>query len=387
MQPSISPPCVMRLYSGPLQGCEFLLEQPCTLFVTAPQAQAAETEWALQLPESAIYLPTASLCNNFEILLPSAGDDEYRVRELGEPIEEQVLPFQKVHHLAGVTFALRLQEQEWDPLLMAPRSLYGSSSGLIKHMQPRRAARAVMAAVVLLAGALVVAWFSFRENAVHSVEKLVAGAASPLQIVHGNDRTVYVFAENERDLAWARQVMTRNGHAAAHVSTPYLEVQRLQRLLAERMPSLAWHRIDFSDVRHPRLWISTQRNRPSRDFDRALETLLHEAAPYAQRFSVERADDQQLIRLAEQALAQLALPYEISSGPEGVTFTLRGSLHDTQLSAVRGLVTGFYRQWGDRYVHFAVELKDDWLQNKSFQYGPHGYIKMTPSSWYFPKPL
>ena len=46
-----------------------------------------------------------------------------------------------------------------------------------------------------------------------------------------------------------------------------------------------------------------------------------------------------------------------------------------------------YLQWGDRYVHFAIELKDDWMKGKSFQYGADGYIKMTPSSWYFPKPL
>ncbi|WP_306461289.1 PrgH/EprH family type III secretion apparatus protein, partial [Pseudomonas fluorescens] len=47
----------------------------------------------------------------------------------------------------------------------------------------------------------------------------------------------------------------------------------------------------------------------------------------------------------------------------------------------------FNQQWGERYVHFAIELKDDWLKGKSFQYGPQGYVKMTPSSWYFPKPL
>jgi len=81
------------------------------------------------------------------------------------------------------------------------------------------------------------------------------------------------------------------------------------------------------------------------------------------------------------------LPYHRSAQANSITFTVQGALADTELQAVRDYVSGFYRQWGDRYVHFEIELHDDWLKGKSFQYGPQGYIKMTPSSWYFPKPI
>jgi len=120
---------------------------------------------------------------------------------------------------------------------------------------------------------------------------------------------------------------------------------------------------------------------------RELETLLKNATPYAKAFVVRSADDRDLTRRAEQGLARLAVPYERQDKDASVTFTVQGSLQDTELSAVRDFVNEFYQLWGDRYVHFAVELKDDWLKGKSFQYGPKGYIKMTPSSWYFPKPL
>lgn len=392
MQDSPTTPCVLRLFSGPLQGCEFILERPRTLFVVGAQASLGDPERALQIPEDAIYVPLAAeheQTENFEVLLQADIHNGCIVRALADTVTERVLAFQVIHRLAGLQIALRRQDQTWDPRLLSAAPTTGSvvewlkqSHGWHPWLRPGVAASLLML-VLLLTGA----WYGFSDHSRDNVEKLVAGSAGALQVVHGSDRQVYVFADNERDLNWARQVMARNGHPPSQVLTPYLERARLQHLLAERMPRLAWYRIDFSDVRQPRLWISSQRNHASPSFDRTLQTLLQEAAPYARHFHVQRADDHDLTQRAEQSLVRLALPFERSDRADGVTFTVRGSLQDAELSAIRSLVNEFYRQWGDRYVHFAVELQDNWLAGKSFQYGPQGYIKMTPSSWHFPQPL
>ncbi|MCY1453938.1 Protein PrgH [compost metagenome] len=95
-------------------------------------------------------------------------------------------------------------------------------------------------------------------------------------------------------------------------------------------------------------------------------------------------DDNLLADLAQEGLQRLSLGFNRSEQEGSVTFAVTGNLQDSELAAARRYVDSFYRQWGDRYVNFTVELKDDALSDKSFQTGPQGYIKMTSSSWHFP---
>ena len=109
--------------------------------------------------------------------------------------------------------------------------------------------------------------------------------------------------------------------------------------------------------------------------------------PYARQVRIAFADDRLAARHAEEGLARLGIDYRRLDKRDSITLSVQGALQDSELLAVRDYVNEYYRLWGDRYVHFAVELKDDWLKGLSFQYGPSGYVKTTPSSWYFPKPL
>jgi type III secretion system PrgH/EprH family protein len=377
--------CVLRLFNGPLRGCEFILDRPGTLFVVSNPA-LLDDQQRPSVPADAIFVPLEEGGCNFEVLLTDNSLSGCVIRELGENACEQPLAFQTLRQVGALSIAVRPQDQPWEPLLLASAAENDSATAALKSAHLKRPWLAPLLAGVLVCMGVAGAWYGLRDTSVSTVEKLVNGSANALQVVHGRDRGVYVFASSERDLHWARQVLTRNGHSAEQVLTPYLERLRLQQVLAEHMPQLAYHRIDFGNVSHPRIWLSNQRNRINPAFERDLEALLLKATPYATTFSVHSADDQALTHRAEQALARLAVPYERLQRADSVTFSIQGSLQDAELSAVRALVNDFYRQWGDRYVHFAVELKDDWLKGKSFQYGPQGYIKTTPSSWYFPKP-
>lgn len=384
---SATPPlsCVLRLFSGPLQGCEFVLTQPCTLFVTGLLDQDGER--SLLMSPEAIYLPHSGPGGNFEVMLPQPGATEIQVRLLGDAIEEHPLALQRVHELGGVRVALRTLEESWQPELFSSLSAKEPPSAptLVRGSQRMPWLGLALMLVVLVAGAGG-GWYALHDERVSTVESLLVGSASLLRVLPGGDGSVYVFADNERDLNWARQVLRRHGHAADQVRTAYLETQRLRALLAEHMPQLAWHRIDFSDLQHPRLWLSEQRNRPGPELDRELEALMLAAMPYARTLAIRRSDDRLLLRHAEQALQRLAIPYVQHERAGGVTFAVQGSLQDAELAALRGLVSDFHQLWGDRYVHFAVELQDDLAKGRSFQSGAAGYIKTTPSSWHFTQP-
>ncbi|WP_458737052.1 PrgH/EprH family type III secretion apparatus protein [Pseudomonas chlororaphis] len=388
MQDSPARQCVLRVFNGPLQGCEFVLAQRRSLFVVGSEADFCSIDHPLSVPQDAIYIPLESGGCNFEILL---GDDDCSgcvVRVLsGEGVVERPMPFQSLESVSGLLVAVRPFDEAWrsELLVRAPAVPADSEPTRVPGTVPQRVAVGV--ALVLVIGLAVLGWYASRPSPVSSVEALIAGGGNSMTVVYGRDRTVYVFADSERDAGWGRQVLVRNGYSATQVLTTYDERGRLENLVSSLAPQLAYHRLDLSDPVVPRLLVSRQRSLLTPELQRRLESALSTAAPYAREVKIVRSDDNEFVRLAEQGLQRLALPFTRHKHADSVTFTVEGSLEDAELQALSGFVANFGRQWGDRYVHFAIELKDDWLKGKSFQYGPQGYIKMTPSSWYFPKPL
>jgi type III secretion system PrgH/EprH family protein len=379
---------VLRIFNGPLQGCEFKLVERRTLFMVGPQERFCDNQQPLSIPADALYIPLARDGCNFEVLVTGNAVTGLNLRILGEgDVQERVCAKQTLESVGGLRFAVRPANEPWDDALLGADDppLLEVLEGRGKNTAPPWAgAVAGLVAVALLAGG----WYWLRPNPIADVQTLISGSSAGFTVLHGRDRTLYAFAASERDANWGRQVLERSQHKpTTRVLTPADEQDRLQRLVAAAEPALAWHSIDLSDPGQPQLLVSNQRNLLTPALQQRLTTLLREAAPYARDVTVAGRDDQQLAGLAEQGLKRLGLSYSRSAHANSVTFTLQGSLRDVELQAVREYVAGFYRQWGDRYVHFAIELHDDWLKGKSFQYGPQGYVKMAPSSWYFPKPI
>ncbi|HDS1817656.1 TPA: PrgH/EprH family type III secretion apparatus protein [Pseudomonas putida] len=388
MQDSPATQCVLRVFNGPLQGCEFDLAQQRTLFVVGSEAKFCSIEHPLSVPEDALYIPLECGGRNFEVLLGDHGGSECVVRILGdEGMVERLIPFQSLENISGLLIAVRPFDDTWrsELLVQRPALLAASEPARVPSTVLRRVA--VGAVLVTMVGLAMFGWYASRPTPVSNVETLIAGGNNSMVVVYGRDQAIYVFADSERDAGWGRQVLVRNGYSATQVRTTYDERRRLESLVSSLAPQLAYHRMDLSDPVVPRLLISRQRSLLTPELQRRLESALVAVAPYAREIKIVRSDDDELMHLAEQGLQRLALLFTRHTHTDGVTFTVEGTLEDAELRALGDFVAEFGRQWGERYVHFAIELKDDWLKGKSFQYGPQGYIKMTPSSWYFPKSL
>ncbi|WP_338806820.1 PrgH/EprH family type III secretion apparatus protein [Pseudomonas chlororaphis] len=388
MQESPAMQCVLRVFNGPLQGCEFALTQMRTLFIVGGGANFCESDQPLTVPEDAIYVPLESGGCNFEVLIGDVSDKACIVRMLdGAEVVERSLPFQVLEAVGGLRIAVRPVEDAWRDELLAPVPSLSSGKRLTRVPGSCLQRILIGCSIMLVLGLSVFAFCTWRPSPVSSVEALIAGASTGMTVLNGGDRAVYVFADSERDAGWGRQILVRNGYAATQVLTTYGERKRLEDVLASVAPQLAYHQLDLRDPAVPRLVVSRQRTLLTPELQVHLEKALRVAAPYVRQLEVVTRDDSELLELAKQGLQNLALPFALNEHAGGVTFTIEGNLEDGELQALREFFTDFDRQWGEHYVHFAIELKDDWLKGKSFQYGPQGYIKMTPSSWYFPKPL
>lgn len=376
-------PCVLRFLNGPLQGCEFALHEPRTLFIVAP-VDLLGTVSAISVPPDAIFVPLDHGGCNFEVLLDDAVTGGATLRLLGEQAEVRHCAFQQCERVGTLQIVLRAHDQQWTSLSLGLQPPL-SSPEPVASWRPTRLVKWLGGSVAL---GLLVATISIgslpQPTPEMDIRTLIAGASADVVVLHGRDAMVYVFASSERDAGWSRQVLMRNNLLPGKVLVRDQERRRLEKLLVDHDPHLAWHTLDLKDPSTPRLVISTQRNVLNAQAQTRLVDKLLEAAPYASDVVVQLQDDTLLSSLAQEGLQRLSLVFTRVEHGDSVTFAVEGNLQDSELAAARQYVDAFYQQWGDRYVHFAIDLKDDLLKGKSFQVGPQGYIKMTSSSWHFP---
>ncbi|AOZ53019.1 hypothetical protein BKX93_22975 [Chromobacterium vaccinii] len=356
--------------------------------MVGPSEALAEPHQLPELPGDTLYVPLADGGVNFEILI----DEDAQIRELGQDeVAEYPAGFNQIIRVGALELALRPQDQSWLPeVLNHPRQ-----TDTLATKPPRRRNRwlAVPALLALLAAAGLgfgsyEQWQDGSQRKTMELSALLGNNPQRFQILPGQDGRFYVAAASERDTAWARQALLRSDDPQDfEVITPLRENERIGRWLAAAYPDLAYYCLQLNDPRHPQLWISLQRAALSAEDKMRLAARLVESLPYADKVDIVPVDDAAAAREAEAGLRRLALPFRRQDNPSSVVFAISGSLGDDELQRARQFVDRYYRQWGGRYVQFAIELKDDSLKGKSFLYGSQGYIKLDASHWYFPHTL
>ncbi|WP_260955015.1 PrgH/EprH family type III secretion apparatus protein [Pseudomonas citri] len=378
-------PCVLRILNGPLQGCEFLLSEGTTLFVVGAMDLLGGDAGSASIPAQTLFVPLEAGGCNFEVLADQATADGLPLRLLGESVEIRHCAFQARVQIGSLQIALRPEYQPWAPDCLGQGSDTPSEAAtFVSGRAPWMRWGAAALALVVLA-AMLGLWSMPQPKPETDIRALITGASAQVQVLAGRDHAVYVFVDSERDAGWSRQVLTRHNALSGKVLMRDQERRRLEQVLVDQDPQLAWHFLDMRDPSTPRLLLSGQRNVVTPDKQaRLLDTLLA-AAPYADDVVVQIQDDKLLADLAQGGLQRLALPFSRIEHEDSVTFAVEGNLQDAELAATSQYVDDFYRRWGDRYVHFTVALKDDALKGKSFQTGPQGYVKTSASSWFFSK--
>jgi type III secretion system PrgH/EprH family protein len=383
---------VLRLLNGPLSGCEYHLNGDTTLVVAGAASTLlgamAHKEAAERpvFPESAIVVPMDG-GSNFEIILDDNARDGFRLRTLAPQLEEYVRPYQEVCRVGTLAFAVRPADADWAPGIVDALPTAAEPEDVTPRQRSWliRMLLGVIALFALLALGLAL-WMTLKDNQrVAEVAAVVTGSSGQYRLLKGSDGAIYIFADSERDVSWARQALTREGLiASARVSTLRDEELRLCKLLLESYPTLSFHRVKLANSARPVVVLSQERAHISSKERQALTASLATWMPYAESIGIATWSDAMLDEQARAGLDRLGIAYERVGNADSVTYTVQGSLNDIELARLQVFTDSFYRDFGTRYIYFSVALKDDWLKGKSFKYGGPGYVKMTQQHWFFP---
>lgn len=385
---SISNRIVLRVLNSVLHGCEFHLLHGRTLFVVGQSSSFVMNDLIPVLPEETFFIPLSEGGVNFEVLFESTSTDSVTIRELDEKggqAHTRIATFNNVLNVGPLMIALRPEHLDWSSEVL--EYSYVKTSSHMKRGKRYLPLIVGLITVVLFFSVGGMLWENPQKQATE-LGGLLGTDNQRFNVIPGRDKVLYVFANNDRDAIWAKQVIARGDYREpAEVINSYQENKRISSWMADNYPFLAYYRLQMDNPRQPQLWISRQRVTLDSDAIKTLSSELTKLLPYTDVVNIVLIDDTVAVRQAELELKRQDLPYSRSEQTDTVTFVIQGALNDGELLRAKNLVDDYYSQWGGRYVAFAIELKDDWLKGHSFQYGDKGYVKMSPGHWYYPKPL
>jgi len=378
---------VLRILSGSLHGCEYRLQAGTTLFVVKPERALLSGELAPDLPENAIVIPGDESSENFEVLLADPEREEFVVRRLpGDGIDETTYRYREMCEAGGLLLSVRPPHEEWaDPLAPSSSSETEPAAERKKVRWGRHAGAAAMLIVGAVTAMLVLSRADDSVPPVPDIETAIGGSASGYAVLKAAKHDVaYVFARTQRDVARAKQALTRAGLTGnIKVVAQRDEESRVRRRLLESEPGAAVHRVRLDDPTRPVLMLSDERAPRDDGVVRRWRELVRGWLPYAEAVEVERLSDATIEQHAIAGISAAGAMYRRIATDSGVVLRIGGELDDVARVKLGRFIDGFERGFGAHYVSFVTERGPEWLKEKSFKYGGVGYVKESGKHWYF----
>ncbi|TCL06148.1 PrgH/EprH family type III secretion apparatus protein [Sodalis ligni] len=380
---------VVRLLNGLLKGCEYHLSSGKTLFIAADGGELDACALP-SFPQDSVLLLAEGESVNFEIITAPATGETAVLRILDDSeARETALEANRAYPVGSLMLAIRKGNETWSDEILNFQVDKAPAPVPLRNKNRNRWVIAALACTAVTAFILVLLLgkWDVQQREIMALANQLSDEPEKYRILSGRDGTMHVLTADDQDASWGRQSLVRSKASQKVTIASYREeTQRIGRWLEVNYPFIKLHHFNLEQPTQPLLLISRQRN----VVDDAGITRLHkglmEQLPYAQDIRLENMDDQAVATDAEEGVKKLAVPYTRIDNADSVTFVITGALNDGERQRIRSFVEGYERRWNGHYVQFAVELEDDWLKGKSFKYGQHGYVKMTPGHWYFPKP-
>lgn len=380
---------VIRFLNTQLKGCEYRITEAETHYFIQQQDELKRQQDLLISPAN-IFVPDEELSLSFDII---AGQEHEKPRLVAiaekEPVEI-TLNYQQVCHYCGFWFALREPEDtEWHDEVNNFVLPALEQAGTVNKKSKKTIYASLSALVtVIVLGMLFAGYYLDSEDKKKiSLIQVLGNDEQAYSVSLGNDRQWYVFAEDEESRNWAARALQKSADFSQSVIVNKRnEASRLAHEINRRWPQIRFHLIRFDNPEIPELVLSKERGgidlRDKAKVDAFRHGLLG-LLPYARNVHFSMISDAVVANQAEQGLREIAEVYSKDKQHDRVSFTVRGYLNDSELNDLKKFIVEFNKKWQRHYVHFKIELENDRLKGKSYQYGSGGYVKLTPRHWDF----
>lgn len=394
---------VFKVLGGSLNGIEFSLE-PQDYFIYVGDGQTEQD--SLARAERTLHIPTNGARDNFIVQLSSLADDvQFSVTVCGQAGQQnQLLMLNSVCEVEGVYFAVRRAGQSWSdevrqgvpvPVALSHPSAQVAADQPLTQARPSGGRGRFLRYALLLVLVGLVAAAGWRYNRAGRGPDPVVSAAGELQklvgdrpgysLHPGRGGVKYLFASNLNQSQWVQQALVRENFTSHwRVVTPKAEVTRLSAILEQN--NIAFYAIRLSDPAHPVLLLSSTRSRTDAASLAHVNQVFLDAAPYANDLNIVLYEDAQVLDKAQQGLKALGIEYQILQSESAVTLSTWIPSADVDLNVFSRFVSDFYQNWGQNYVKFSVDIREDTMKGRSFKYGQEGVVTMNKSHWSFQKP-
>ena len=380
-------PYVIRILNGPLMGCEYPLQAGKILFIVGKHSAVAEEGFFPVFPDDTVYIPLEQGGVNFEITTDNNNPSDKRIalhelRDTGR--HTRYVDCNTPVRVGELVIAVRARDEVWSTaILLYPENRDGKKGKKRRgYLVP---GLCLLALAVVISGAIRL--WNTPQHRTAELNALLGDEQHRFKILPGKNHLYYIFARNEQDRLWARQVAVREGYGdSALVIDADTENKRIATWFDSHYPTLAYYRLHLDNPEKPRLWVSRQRTDLNASLHKHLTENLMALLPYARTVDIVPVSDETALSQAEEGLKHRNIPFYRKGTGTNLTFMISGELNDTEIFRAREFIKQYNQKWGERYVQFGIELINDRSKENSFLYGKYMYMKDAPDVWSFINP-
>lgn len=386
----------LKILSGPFVGLEYNLQPGDTVLqlVRDVATSASVSGPALSAAHNILLVATAAECGRLIVRCTQSDDGAFiMIAEQRESAEESdgfvpVVTNEPQCYL-GLHLAIATVDTPWNASVLA---FVPPASEIIPDAKPRHAEiqqKRRWLPAALVAGSLVAAavigvgyYLNLPEVQAAKLSTALQQAPGRYEVVAGEDRTLYVFAEDTATAAWAERAVLRADRWNARVLVRQAERERVEAWLIRQGLQPVIVRLDKAASTEVVLT-----GLPSEPVQQRIQRLAKAEMPYAHQLKISGISDAALIALARDELKTLGVTTrtDMVAGRTSVSNTV--FLDDATLAAMATYSQQFEQRWGARRVTVNARLWDDVLRGRSFRYSPGQLMSVGQGRWEYSQNL
>ncbi|WP_336192657.1 PrgH/EprH family type III secretion apparatus protein [Hafnia paralvei] len=387
----------LKVLFGPLYSTELTLPAETYLLITGNEPEVRQLIQEMpqhsQFIDNVLHIPGDSHLSNIRLFLSEVQNDKddssNSIRaEIIKPdaISECSIPENGIFKQDGLVFAIKKSAVSWSDEVthyQAGHALQESSA------KTNTAKRQHSGKVKLFCGgflfiSLLLAGCCFLYQQHHSpilsLTSMLSGSTGPVKLLTGRDGKIYALTEKYRDQQWVRESLYKVSRQkdVIPILLPQKQREIVSQLFLKKIPVLQLM------MDHPEKPVVQVVGSPDLKMKNELRNILLKELPFARDIVISSVDADKLHQQINDSLKKMHILYQEVRTDNGYAYIINDKLSDIALYNLQKFIEGFYRQWGEAFITFNINLDESWLDGKSYLAAQNGYLYINQHHWLFP---